>query len=218
MGRNMLLFGEAVVGKAVEQQFPQGMLFLNIRRLAVMWCVVYAGEGREQKTEELIRARLPGSVCSRCFHLVQRFVCRRQGKVVEMARDCFPGYVFLETKEPETVQKTLKNTGTSLLFSDGSFVASLDREEEALLGLLCDNGGEIGLSVARVSVDGESGRKAAVFLSGPLSKVADKVAHVDFHKRCARLEGSLLEGKNPLKLGFCFEGEQPVGGRGHIHE
>lgn len=178
-----------------------------------MWCVVYAGEGREQKTEEFIRARLPGAACSRCFHLVQRFARRKQGRVVEMARDCFPGYVFLETKEPETVQKALKNTGTSLLFSDSSFVASLDREEEALLAMLCDKDGEIGLSVARMSVDGESGRKEAEFLSGPLSKVADKVVSVDFHKRFARLEGCLLEGKTPLKLGFCFEGEEPDGDR-----
>lgn len=181
-----------------------------------MWCVVYAGEGREQKTEEFIRARLPMPVCSRCFHLVQRFVYRKQGRVMEAARDCFPGYVFLETKDPETVQKTLKNTGTSLLFSDSSFVSSLDGEEEALLGLLCDRDGEIGLSVARVSVDGESGRKEAQFLSGPLARVADRVVQVDFHKRCARLGGSLFSGKAPLKLGFCFEGEEPAGG--HIHE
>lgn len=173
-----------------------------------MWCVVYAGEGREQKAEEFIRAMLPGSACSRCFHLVQHLACRRQGRTVETVKDCFPGYVFLETNEPETVQKTLKNTGTGLLFSSSSFVSSLDGEEEALLNLLCDRGGEIGLSVARVQADGESGRKKAQFLSGPLSRVADRVVQVDFHRRCARLGGGLLEGKAPLKLGFCFEGEE----------
>lgn len=191
-------------------------LHFRIGRRGDMWCVVYAGEGRERKTEEFIRAILPGAVCDQCFHLVQRFIYRKQGRVMEAARDCFPGYVFLETKEPETVQKALKNTGTSLLFSDSSFVSSLDEEEEALLSLLCDRGGEIGLSVARVYADGESGRKKVQFLSGPLARAADRVVQVDFHKRYARLGGSLLEGKAPLKLGFCFEGEEPVGG--HIHE
>lgn len=177
-----------------------------------MWCVVYAGEGREQKTEEFIRAKLPKSACSRCFHLVQRLACRKQGRVTEVARDCFPGYVFIETEEPDTVQKSLKGTRGNLLFSDSHFVSSLDGKDEALLGLLCDKNGEIGLSVARVSIDVGSGRKEAEFLSGPLAKVADKVVHVDFHKRCARLDRGILEGKTSLKLGFRYENEETGSG------
>ncbi len=177
-----------------------------------MWCVVYAGEGREQKTEEFIRAKLPESACSRCFHLVQRLACRKQGKVMEVARNCFPGYVFIETEEPETVQRSLKGTRGNLLFSDSHFVLSLDRKDEALLDLLCDKNGEIGLSVARVSVDADSGRKEAEFLSGPLARVADKVIHVDFHKRCARLDRGFLERKNSLKLGFRYENEETGSG------
>lgn len=173
-----------------------------------MWCVVYAGEGRERKTEEFIRGRLPESAYSRCFHLVQRLAYRRQGRVTEVTRDCFPGYVFIETEEPGIVQKSLKDTRGSLLFSDSRFVSSLDGKDEALLGLLCDRGGEIGLSVARLSVDADSGRKEAKFLSGPLAKVADKVEHVDFHGRCARLGGSFLDGKVSLKLGFRYEDEE----------
>lgn len=179
--------------------------------------MVYAGEGREQKTEEFIRARLPESACKRCFHLVRRQVCRKQGRVTEEVKNCFPGYVFIETKEPETVQKALRNTRGSLLFSDSSFVSTLDGEDEALLGLLCDQGGEIGLSVARVSVDEDSGRKEALFLSGPLSRVADQVVQVDFHKRCARLGDRFPGGRASLQLGFCYEGEVTADNREHIH-
>lgn len=172
-----------------------------------MWCVVYAGEGREQKTEEFIRARLPKNACSRCFHLVQHLVYKKQGKVREAVRDCFPGYVFIETQEPETVQKTLKGTRGNLLFSDSRFVSSLDSKDEALLDLLCDRSGEIGLSVARVSIAADSGRRETEFLSGPLAKVAYRVARVDFHKRRAELDRGFLDGKVPLKLGFRYEGE-----------
>lgn len=183
-----------------------------IRRLVALWCVVYAGEGREQKTEEFIRAKLPKSTCSRCFHLVKHLSCRKQGRVTEVARECFPGYVFIETEEPEMVQKSLKGTRGSLLFSDSRFVSSLDEKDETLLGLLCDENGEIGLSVARVCVNAGSGRKEAEFLSGPLAKVADKVVHVDFHKRCARLDRGILEGKTSLKLGFRYENEEAGSG------
>lgn len=183
-----------------------------------MWCVVYAGEGKEQKTEEFIRGRLPKSACSRCFHLVQRLAYRKHGKVMETARDCFPGYVFIETNEPETVQKVLKNTKESLLFSDSSFISSLDGEEETLLELLCNQSGEIELSVARVFVDTCSGGKEVKFLSGPLSRVADRVVQVDFHKRCARLGGRFPGERASLKLGFCYEGEEPDGSREHVHK
>lgn len=183
-----------------------------------MWCVVYAGEGREQKTEEFIRGRLPESACGRCFHLVQRFIYRRQGKATEAAKNCFPGYVFIETNEPETVQKLLKNTRKSILFSDSNFVSAIDGEEEALLERLCDQSGEIGLSVARVLVDAGSGRKEVKFLSGPLSRVADKVVQVDFHRRCARLGGRFPGKKASLTLGFCYEGEEPEDSRKRVDE
>lgn len=173
-----------------------------------MWCVVYAGEGRERKTEEFIKGRLPESAYSRCFHLVQRLAYRKQGRVAEVVRDCFPGYVFIETQKPDIVQKSLKGTLGHLLFSNSEFISSLDGKEEALLGLLCDSSGEIGLSVARLSVDGDNGRKKAQFLSGPLAKAADRVEYVDFHGRCARLGGSFLNGKISLKLGFRFEDEK----------
>lgn len=172
-----------------------------------LWCVVYAGEGRELKTEKFIMGKLPKSAYCRCFHLVRRMAYRRYGRITEVAKDCFPGYVFIETQEPEVVQKSLKGTKGSLLFSDSCFIASLDGKDEALLDLLCDRKGEIGLSVARLTVDPESGKREAEFLSGPLTKVAGKVAHVDYHNRCAELDGSFLDGRAPLRLGFRYEDE-----------
>lgn len=172
-----------------------------------MWCVVYPGEGREQRAEEFIKGRLPETVCRRCFHVVRRLAYRKQGRVWEAAQSCFPGYVFIETEDSEVLQKALRDIRGNFL--PGNPFPFLDREDETLLDLLCDQEGEIGLSVARVSIDGESGKKEAKFLSGPLSRVADKVAQIDLHKRYARLKGRFPGGKGSLQLGFCLEGEEP---------
>ncbi len=173
-----------------------------------MWCVIYAGDGKEEETEEFVRKVLPVSNYSRCFHLVQHMAHKRQGILWEVTRNCFPGYVFVETEKPDAVQKILEHTQKRLLFSDDRYVSALDGKEEALLRLITDQDGNIGLSLVRTSVDDDSGRRKAEFLSGPLTKVADKVAYIDFHNRRAKLNFGVVGGKESLKLGFAYDDDK----------
>lgn len=173
-----------------------------------MWCVVYAGDGRELKTEDFIKKLLPETVYKRCFHLVQRLVYKKQGRLRDVERKCFPGYVFIETDEPDVVQKTLESTPKNLLFSDSRHVSTLSKEEETLFGLIVDNNGKIGLSVVTKAAVSGSGKKKVEYLAGPLTKVADQVIHVDLHKRYAQISGLFMDGKGPLRLGFRYVGEE----------
>lgn len=172
-----------------------------------MWCVVYAGEGREEKTEDFVRSVLPASVYSRCFHLVQHKALKKQGVLRDVAGNYLPGYVFIETDEPEKVHEILKKTPKRLLFSDDWYVTVLTEKEESLLRLIVDVNGEIGISVIRTFIDAEGGKKKTEYLSGPLEKVADQVVYVDFHHRFAEIGGELIGNKKPLKLSFRFDGE-----------
>lgn len=173
-----------------------------------MWCVVYAGEGREAGTEEFVRNVLPASAYTRCFHLVQHKALKKQGVLRDVAGNYLPGYVFIETDEPETVYEILKKTPKRLLFSDDWFVATLSEKEESLFRLIVDAGGEIGISVVRTSTEEESGKKRNEYLSGPLAKVADQVIYVDRHHRFAEISGDLIGNKKPLKLSFRFDSEE----------
>lgn len=178
-----------------------------MRRLSALWCVVYAGEGRENEIEDFIRGLLPQHTYSRCFHLVRHMAYKNHGRVRNMPRACFPGYVFIETDTPKLVQEAMEPTSRSLLFSGKTHVSILKEEEEALFGLIADKNGKIGLSVARVSVEPPGGKKEIEFLSGPLRKVSDRVTHIDLHKRFASI-GGVTDGKGPLRLGFRFETEE----------
>ena len=109
---------------------------------------------------------------------------------------------------PEAVHDILKKTPKRLLFSDNWSVSTLDGEEEALFRLIVDEKGEIGLSTARTSVDAGNGKKKNEYLSGPLVKVADKVVYVNYHRRFAVIGGDFIGGKEPLRLGFRFDGEE----------
>lgn len=172
-----------------------------------MWCVVYAGDGREEKTEEFVRRVLPDSVYTRCFHLVQHRAQKKQGVLRDVPGKYLPGYVFIETEVPETVHEILRETPRKLLFSDNFCVAVLTEKEEALLRLITDEKGEIGISVVKMSGEAEGGKRKSEYLSGPLTKVADRVVYMDFHRRFAEISGDLVGTKKPLKLSFRFDGE-----------
>lgn len=173
-----------------------------------MWCVVYAGEGREGKVEELIKSMLPKSVYTRCFHLVKHKALKRRGILKEVIGDYLPGYVFIETDEPQTVHEILKKTPNKLLFSDDWFVSTLAGEEEELFGHIVDEKGEIGISVVRITVDAENGKRKNEYISGPLARVADQVVSVDLHHRYAEIGGGLTGNKALMKLSFRFDGEE----------
>lgn len=179
-----------------------------------MWCVVYAGNDRETKAEEFIKALLPKNAYTRCFHLVQHKAQRKQGVLRDVSGKYLPGYVFIETDKPKMVYEILKNTPKRLLFSDDWFVSTLGTAEEELLRLIVDEKGEIGLSIARTFVDTKSGEKRNEYLAGPLVKVADKVVFVDYHRRYARIGADLIGRKETLKLSFRFDGEEISGAAG----
>jgi len=172
-----------------------------------LWCVVYAGEGREIEVEEFIKGLLPQDSYTRCFHLVRHMAYKNHGSVRDMARTCLPGYVFIETDTPELVQEFLEPTSRSLLFSGSTYVSTLNEADEDLFRTIADKDGRIGLSVARVCGEDSSGKKKVEFLSGPLRRVSDRVTHVDLHKRFAQIS-SAMDGKGPLWLGFRFETEE----------
>ena len=180
-----------------------------------MWCVVYAGEGREIEVEEFIKGLLPQDAYMRCFHLVRHMAYKNHGSVRHMARACLPGYVFIETDTPGLVQEALEPTSRNLLFSGRTHVSTLNEEDEELFRLITDKDGRICLSVARVCGKDSSGKKKVEFLSGPLRKVSDRVTHIDLHKRFARIGGA-MDGKGSLWLGFRLETEEIWdGGDGH---
>lgn len=173
-----------------------------------MWCVLYTGEGREEKAEALIKKVLPGSLYTRCFHLVKHQTIKGRGILREVRGKYLPGYIFIETDAPQTVREILKKTPEKLLFPDDWFLSTLAREEEALFGMIVDEKGEIGISVVRTPIDPVSGKKKNEYVSGPLARVADQVIYVDRHHRYAEIGRDLIGVGKPLRLSFRFDSEQ----------
>lgn len=112
-----------------------------------------------------------------------------------------PGYVFIDTEQPEMVYRELKRTlDRRLLFSRDDFVATLKGCEKEFMEAITDEGGNIGLSRVRVTDSGE-----IQYLSGPLMKVSYRVRRVRLHQRIAEVEADFLGERRLLYLGIEIE-------------
>ena len=167
-----------------------------------MWCVVHVRGREEKNTEEFVANLLPGNLNARCFHLTRSRRKKYTGQWHTVQENLFPGYVFIDTDQPEQVHRELKKTpGPRLLFSDDEYVSTLGQQESDFMEMIADKSGDIGLSMVRVGSDGELS-----YLSGPLRVAGDRVRKVNLHKRVAEIEADLMGQRRILYLGIEIEG------------
>ena len=168
-----------------------------------MWCVVHVRDGGEGHTEDFVSGLLPESLHARCFHLIRSRRKKYEGQWQTVHEDLFPGYVFIDTDQPERVYRELKKTPKpKLLFSDEEYVSTLEKHESDFMEQLADRKGRIGIS--NVGIDGD-GR--IHYLSGPLLGMGNRVRRVNLHKRIAEIEAEIMGRKRLLYLGIEIEAD-----------
>ena len=169
-----------------------------------MWCVVHVKDGGEEHTEDLVAGLLPDNLNARCFHLIRSRRKKYEGQWQTVQEDLFPGYVFIDTDQPDQVYKELKKTPRPrLLFSDEEYVSTLEKHESDLMERLADKSGRIGISRVKIEEDGKM-----CYLSGPLSHMGDMVRRVNLHKRIAEIETEIMGRKRVLFLGIDIEEDE----------
>lgn len=169
-----------------------------------MWCVVHVKDGGEEHTEDLVAGLLLDNLNARCFHLIRSRRKKYEGQWQTVQEDLFPGYVFIDTDQPDQVYKELKKTPRPrLLFSDEEYVSTLEKHESDLMERLADKSGRIGISRVKIEEDGK-----ICYLSGPLSHMGDMVRRVNLHKRIAEIETEIMGRKRVLFLGIDIEEDE----------
>lgn len=168
-----------------------------------MWCVVHVRDGREKHVEDFVAGLLPKNLNARCFHLIRSRKKKYEGQWQTVYEDLFPGYVFIDTDQPDRVYMELKNTpNPKLLFSDDEYVSTLEKYESDLMEQLADSNGRIGISKVRIGEDGK-----IHYLSGPLEQMGNMVRKVNLHKRIAEIEADVMGKKRILYLGIDIEAD-----------
>ncbi len=169
-----------------------------------MWCVVHVKDGGEGYMEDLVAGLLPKGLYARCFHLTRNRRKKYEGQWQTVQENLFPGYVFIDTDQPDKVYKELKKTPKpKLLFSDEEYVSTLEKHESDLIERLADRSGRIGISMVRIGPDGK-----IHYLSGPLSGMGNMVRRINLHKRIAEIEAEVMGRKRVLYLGIEIEEDE----------
>ena len=169
-----------------------------------MWYVIWTVTGGEEALAGRIRSRLPSRLCRECFCMKRESMKKLGGEWVELTEPLFPGYVFLDTGNPEEAFYSLKRLpGFAVLLGggQGGFIP-LEREEEAFLAALC--GQAPGYLVKKTRVYLDPGGKIRGF-KGPLELFKDRIREVNLRKRYAVLDIPLRGKEKTALFGIRLE-------------
>lgn len=147
-----------------------------------MWCVFATGAGREELIQQMCKRHLNNKVYSRCMFPLSEQMEHYRGAWHTGQEKLFPGYLFLNTKDPDELVSQLKKEKI-MAQNDKLFVLT---PEDVQCLLFFGRTGVFPMSQG-IIVNGR-----LIILSGPLVGEEDKIIKVDRHKRRAWLQIKLF--------------------------
>ena len=151
-----------------------------------MWFVIQVKSGTEREMLLQYQRIIPESILKECF--VPEFECmkRYEGAWHKERRLLFPGYIFVCTKDPTALYRSLKSViGLSRILDMGGELIPLTKEEVAMMKLLDHD------RVLRMSRGYIKDKKVHIS-EGPLKNYEAYIRKIDRHKRKAWFEVELF--------------------------
>lgn len=162
-----------------------------------MWYVIQVRTGKEENIRLQCTARIPQSVLERCFLPYYEEKRKIRGNWTMRKKHLFPGYIFVVTKDIETLYKMLtKITGMTKLLEVGEDIVPLTEEEVQFLKQF---GGED--QIVRMS-EGVIENSVTKILSGPLMGMEGTIRKIDRHKRKAWIEIEMFRRTQLVQVGI----------------
>ncbi len=167
-----------------------------------MWYVVQTKTGDEPELLQLIEKMGEHRSGDRCFVPLYEEVHRSGGKCRIFFRRFFPGYIFIDTDDPEGLFGILKQIPefTRLLGSreeDGTTTfVPVGSEDEAFLNSLLDEG-TVHVSYIQMAKTGRIDR-----IVGPLSGYRNHITKLDIPHRRAIVETEMFGKRRKIRFGL----------------
>lgn len=174
-----------------------------------MFYVVQVKSHQEEATISQIRQRVPESLIHDIFTPKYTTNIKVRGEFIQTVKNCFPGYIFIETDDPTEVFKRLyfvpaftKLLGKS---SENETFVPLNELEERMIKILYNKEDNHTTKISEVRF--EEGMKIIV-LSGPLLGQESYIKKIDLHKRIATIPITVCGRSCDVKLGFDIISEK----------
>ena len=165
-----------------------------------MWYVIQTITGKEEELMLFMRTILCREHFDNSFVIYAEWMKRLGGEWQIQVRPLFPGYVFIETKEPDRLYMELKAVPkfSRLLGTGKDEFVPVSEEEEQFLRMIIDNGetavstvnnerAVVKLTVVETEADG-----GIISMDGALSCFNRNDVTVNLHKRYAVVKTRLL--------------------------
>ena len=174
-----------------------------------MWYVVQVKSGEEQEMRALLDKLRSDGAYGECFVPLFEDVKRSGGKCRIGFRKLFPGYVFVETDDPDRLFEVLRGVAdfTKLLGAvedDGTKVfVPIGKDDEDFMKTLFDEG-IMHVSYVHVAKNGRIDR-----IAGPLAHYRNHITKLELRHRMAVVEAEMFGKRRKVKFGLWTD-DDPV--------
>ena len=157
-----------------------------------MWYVIWTSTGSERKTCEAVSSKV-----KRAFVPTKTVAKKTEGKWSETDKPLFPGYLFADTDDIDSLSAFLwKMEGFGKVLDTEREIYPIYGDEEEFVERLYERGGSFDLSTGYI--EGER----IVITSGPLKGMEGLIRKIDRHKRTAYLRLSFFEREIMTSVGL----------------
>ena len=164
-----------------------------------MWYVIWVVARKEQELINIITDKVPADLYTRVWTPCKKELRRYAG--VETTQDIilFPGYVFIDTDDPDAIHQYLYRYSSYIRFlKDGGSYSPVSDHERSIIEHFTGESGTAGISMG-VIIAG-----CLHILDGPLVGMESYITKIDRHRRKAYVQIDNLLGEDRL-LSFGLE-------------
>lgn len=188
-----------------------------------MWYVIQTTVGKEEELISWIQTMVAEKLYQECFIIKAEWMKRLGGVWQVQAKPLFPGYVFIDTTQPEKIFFRLKNIPkfSKLLGNEAFEFIAVDESEELFLNLISEKKREYKIlnglcydlklrlvHLTKIDID-EDGK---IFrLKGILRYFEKDIVKLNFHKRYAVVKIDMFCKQQTLIFGIMLN-QDKLGG------
>lgn len=163
-----------------------------------MWYAVQVATGREETARDMCRKLIDKELYEDIFIIRFDKAKRYYGEWHKERKIMFPGYMFIDTDNPNEIYEQLKNVPefTKILGRDNDAFIAIEAGKEALFKAMVRDDYEIPISIGVIEGD------KVIVKEGPLVGMEAYIKKIDRHKRIAILRTEMFEQEIGVSVGL----------------
>lgn len=166
--------------------------------MIAVWYAVQVATGREETTRDMCRKLIDKELYKDIFIIRFDKAKKYYGEWHKEKKIMFPGYMFIDTDNPNEIYEQLKNVPEfmKILGRNGNDFIAIESSKEALFKAMVSKNYEIPISIGVIEGD------KVIVKEGPLVGMEAYIKKIDRHKKVAILKAEMFEQEIGVSVGL----------------